>query len=554
MKQIPAGTLRMLSRLACLAFSLIALGLIFSRVDLPTLGRTLSQAKLGWMAAAAAAFALGLLAAAARWHIVLRLSQLHVHGSATFSAVLIGHLFNTALFGPTGGDIAKTALYARRYRFPAASVFASCVLDRFLGGVGFLIFASCTPGFAVYGGHWWERLTRFASSGRFPFVVGGVVIALLIAWLLKNRWGGQAPTAKLGRAFLVNGRQLLRHPELALRGLVFAVLSHLALSCVFLFSLKAVTEITFSLSALFWIFPVITLITSAPITFSGVGLREGAALFFLGLYKIPAADAVAASLLVLLTYVAWAAMAGVVFWRSEDKQGSAPIEPLPKTISAVVPTLNEADALPETIARARQVPEITEILVVDGGSSDGTAQVAAELGCRVLAASPGRGGQLRLGASSAQGDAIMFLHADTWLPPNAGVALLNCLRDRTVAGGGFWKVFREKNALMLGSRFRCALRLLLFKRLMGDQVMFARRTALERIGGVPDVPLMEEFELCKRLREVGELALAGATVSTSARRFAKLGVVRTYLRMWHVTARYYLGTPAQELKELYERE
>ncbi len=89
---------------------------------------------------------------------------------------------------------------------------------------------------------------------------------------------------------------------------------------------------------------------------------------------------------------------------------------------------------------------------------------------------------------------------------------------------------------------------------MGDQAMFVRRDALERIGGVPPMPLMEEFELCRRLRAIGRLALAEATVTTSERRFAKRGVLRTYLRMWRVSVQYRLGTPAHELRQIYEKE
>ncbi|HEY6170203.1 MAG TPA: TIGR04283 family arsenosugar biosynthesis glycosyltransferase [Verrucomicrobiae bacterium] len=226
---------------------------------------------------------------------------------------------------------------------------------------------------------------------------------------------------------------------------------------------------------------------------------------------------------------------------------------LPRTISVVIPTLNEAAGLPDTLARIRHVPEVCEIIVVDGGSRDGTADLAAKLGCRVLSSEPGRGRQMRVGAAAATGDVVLLLHADTWVEPGLGRAALNCFHDPAVVGGGFWKVFRGGSLLMRGSRFKCAVRFLVVRRVLGDQAMFIRRDALERIGGVPDVPLMEEFELCRALRRIGKLVLAGSTVSTSARRFEKLGVWRTYARMWRVTLGYYLGVPPAELQRIYER-
>ena len=87
---------------------------------------------------------------------------------------------------------------------------------------------------------------------------------------------------------------------------------------------------------------------------------------------------------------------------------------------------------------------------------------------------------------------------------------------------------------------------------MGDQAMFIRRSILEEIGGVPDVPLMEDFELCRKLRSRSRLALACATVSTSARRFAQRGIARTYFLMWRVTLQYWLGTPLDKLARMYD--
>ena len=223
------------------------------------------------------------------------------------------------------------------------------------------------------------------------------------------------------------------------------------------------------------------------------------------------------------------------------------------TLSVVIPAWNEAAELPETVRRARLVPEVCEILVVDGESTDATLQVGGELGCRVLRSPRGRGAQMRLGAEAASGEVILLLHADTWLAPEAGRAIFHCLQDDAVVGGGFWKRFRERRFFMLGSRLRCAVHFYGAGLILGDQGLFVRREVLEAVGGVPDMPIMEEFELCRRLRKVGRLALANSTVVTSARRFLRGGVWRTYWLMGRITALYFLGVPVKQLHKLYER-
>lgn len=223
-------------------------------------------------------------------------------------------------------------------------------------------------------------------------------------------------------------------------------------------------------------------------------------------------------------------------------------------ISVVIPTLNETAELPATLRSIRKVREIGEVIVVDGGSKDVTQSLARQNGCEVLECPPSRGKQLRLGAFMARGDIILLLHADTWLPENAGHAIFKTLENPAVVGGGFYKVFRDGSRLLAGARLKCALRFQLAHRILGDQGIFARRDALEKIGGVPDRVLMEDVELCRLLRTVGLLALAKATVRTSARRFDRLGVLRTYARMGRVFLQYRFGATDERLKEIYERE
>jgi rSAM/selenodomain-associated transferase 2 len=220
------------------------------------------------------------------------------------------------------------------------------------------------------------------------------------------------------------------------------------------------------------------------------------------------------------------------------------------TLSVIIPTLNEAGELPETLKRARAIPEVKEIIVVDAGSMDDTPAIAREHNCTVIESEPSRGKQLRLGAQRASGDVILFLHADTWLPENAGVVIAETLARPLVVAGGFYKRFRDGGALP-GSRLRCWLLWALTNRLFGDQAIFVKRDVLENCGGVPDVPLMEEFELCKNLASHGRIALASATVLTSARKFREEGMLRTYWRMARCTFRYWLGTSPKQLVEIY---
>jgi len=220
------------------------------------------------------------------------------------------------------------------------------------------------------------------------------------------------------------------------------------------------------------------------------------------------------------------------------------------TLSVIIPTLNEAEELPETLRRAKALSSLHEIIVVDAGSHDATQDIAREHDCKILTCKPSRGRQLRLGAEHATGEVVLFLHADTWLPENAVSAIAETLAKPRVIAGAFYKRFRDRGALP-GSRLRCWLLWACTNRLFGDQAIFVKRTALEHAGGIPDVPLMEEFELCNALAPHGRIALASATILTSARKFREEGTLRTYWRMVRCILRYWIGVSPDALVEIY---
>lgn len=542
-------------RLAAVAGSVLLLGWVLGRLEVGQLIGALRGVRPGWYLAAASVFGLGMLGAAIRWHLMLRLNhEAVVHGAASVRMVFISQFFNTLLGGPSSGDIPKTALYARWFGVPAADVWAASVLDRLVATVGGVMFAvgSVTLGLAVgafdFVGDWEWRVPGGWVWGGVA-ALSAVVVGLAV-WVRSN------PESFLGRAFRAlggSGRRLLGSGRRSGHALLCAVLTVVLFNLTQALCLQAVSPEPVPWLSLFWMFHVITMVASLPVTVAGTGLREGASMLLLGQYGVAPATAVAGAMLTLSIHLGWAGVGALLWWREQRlRRRVAKGDPV-RRISAVIPTWNEAGNLEATVAHLRVIPEIVEVLVSDGGSTDGTCELAARLGCRVLKGAKGRGQQMRLGAAEATGDAVVLVHADTWLAPDAGQAMVRCLRDPLVVGGGFWKRFRDAPWTMRGSRFRCWLRLWWGGRILGDQGMFVRRSVLEGVGGVPGQPLMEEIELCRRLRRVGRLALAGAGVSTSARRFTGRGVLRTYWLMGRVSWDYRRGVPPEELARRYER-
>jgi rSAM/selenodomain-associated transferase 2 len=194
-------------------------------------------------------------------------------------------------------------------------------------------------------------------------------------------------------------------------------------------------------------------------------------------------------------------------------------------LAVVIPALDEADWIAGAVESARA--EAAEVVVVDGGSRDGTAAIAAAAGARVLASPPGRARQLQVGANATESDALVFLHADTRLGPGWARAVRDALGDPRVVAGAFPLRFDRRTPSLRLVEWGARLRAKLLSLPYGDQAPFVRREALAAVGGVPQVPLMEDLELVMALRRRGRIAIVGPPVTTSARRYAARGVWRT---------------------------
>ena len=510
-------------------------------------------ANVGGLVLAFSIFGVGLMCASWRWHLMLRLGGNVVHPGATIRGAVIGHCSHTFLFGAAGGDVVKSGIYARWYGLKMSEVLAAAPLDRLMALLGAICFGGCMMALgAVSGG--FARLDGRQLMWPVLWILGILVlVVLVIAGVYRWRGTRFAPLDRFREGLQKGGRELLSDRSTLMKSLLAAFFVHACLSLTMVMCLASVTEVSVSWGSVLWLFPVISMISGLPVSVGGAGLREGSALLLLGMFEIPAEDAVAASLFTLVIGFSWSFIGLLLWWRGDKQLKRDESLALPRTISVVIPTLNERDTLEATVVAAKSLPEVIEVLVADGGSDDGTVAIGESLGCRVLRTESGRGTQMREAAQLAVGDVIWLLHADTLVPENSGRAILSTFRDRRVVGGGCWKTFDKMSFLMIGTRFRCLPRILIARRLLGDQAMFVKRSSLEAIGGVPKLPLMEEFELCERLRRIGHLALADTTVVTSGRKFRGLGGLRAYWLMGKVTVRYYLGTPVHELAKIYSK-
>lgn len=222
-------------------------------------------------------------------------------------------------------------------------------------------------------------------------------------------------------------------------------------------------------------------------------------------------------------------------------------------ISVIIPTLDEAARLGQRLAELAALPAVTEVIVVDGGSGDETAAVARSFpGVRVVEAPRGRATQMNHGAAAATGGVLLFLHADVSLPADAGRLVRDALSDERVVAGAFrtWTV-PDVGRSRLGALLHLAdLRSRYTSLPYGDQALFVRAEAFRAAGGFPEVPIMEDLDLARRLRRLGRIRTVPASVTVSGRRFEARPVYYTLLvNVFPLLHR--LGVPAARLGRLY---
>ena len=222
-------------------------------------------------------------------------------------------------------------------------------------------------------------------------------------------------------------------------------------------------------------------------------------------------------------------------------------------ITVVIPTLNAEARL--ALAFAPLVPAVVdglvgEVVVVDGGSHDRTLDIAEHAGATIVTSAQGRGPQLGAGARAARGTWLLFLHADTVLPDLATERI-----EAAVTGGALWGRFDVRIdgasvmlpivAALMNGRSR------LTGIATGDQAIFVTCEAFARVGGFPDIPLMEDIAFSSAMRRIARPACLAEKVTTSGRRWEKHGVWRTILTMWWLRLRFWLGVSPQTLAREY---
>ena len=222
------------------------------------------------------------------------------------------------------------------------------------------------------------------------------------------------------------------------------------------------------------------------------------------------------------------------------------------TFSIIVPVLNEARLLRPFLSHLRERAPGAEIIVADGGSSDGTADFAEGLSDKLVVSKPGRAIQMNAGAHAARGEILWFLHVDVEVPWGCLSEIERIMGDSGVVGGFFRIRLPRAHVYRLTDSFAHYAGILLRMR-CGDHGIFCRRTAFLDVGGFPEVPLMEDVEFFRKLQHAGRVVFSNKRILASPRRYEIIGRLRLTIAYGFIAMLYNFGVPAPKLAAIYKR-
>lgn len=223
-------------------------------------------------------------------------------------------------------------------------------------------------------------------------------------------------------------------------------------------------------------------------------------------------------------------------------------------ISIIIPSLNEEMNIARCIEALKSEDFSGEIIVADGGSSDRTREIASGYrGVDLLECPKGRGTQMNAGSAIAAGDILLFLHADTVLEHCWSKELCSALAGPSVVGGAFSFCIDDPSPKYRLVEAWVRLRCRIFSLPYGDQAIFIRKSVFQALGGYKEIPLMEDVDIVRRMKKMGEIVLLGHKAATSGRRWVSKGLAKTAVINQITMLLYQLGVSPERLARLYYR-
>jgi glycosyltransferase 2 family protein len=551
-----------------IAVSLLLVSSLALFIDPRKIGASLSAFRPIFLAPALGLVAAAAAASAAKWRLLLRAQGFEAGFGELFRAYAIGFFFNNFLPSSIGGDAARILVVGKR-RGGAASIASSVVAERAIAAATLAGLGAATA-----------LASSRALSAVWPafglcFVIAcaaaAVVVAGFVPGFMKKR-GGKAADAV--RSFAVSGALLRNDPARIALSAAVSVLFQLLVVAVNAVILAGLGIRGIGFADLTWVISAASALAMLPIGMNGYGLREGAYAFLLAPFAVPPEAAVSASVLFALCVSAFSLIGAAFLIADRRSQDRAPQEhgapevdsPSPERaesreaetgldLSIIIPVLDDRSQLERLLARLASIKDASadyriEIIVSDGGSADGGDRTAIGSGAILVRGPRGRGGQLARGAAAASGRLFLFLHADA----DIGDDFLLSLRA-AIASGARWGCgsieFDDRSPAMRliawGSRLRARCLSVCF----GDQGLYCLRSLYDEVGGFPDIPLMEDVEISRRLSRKSRAHILSARIVASSRRFREGGVLQVFLRMKGLQLLHLLGVPARKLARLY---